>query len=100
MSDGRAGAEVAWEDWRDVHDYLSADGLSHQMGDVLGTGGDTSWASDVACRHFRKCPSGEWGLECRSPPDDTTVATMSAQHFLARLRVRSGCTMQSRFADH
>ena len=34
-----AGAEFAYEDWLHVHDYLSVFERSHEVGDVLGTGG-------------------------------------------------------------
>ena len=34
-----AGAEVASEDWRDVHDYRDVSGGSHEASDVLGSGG-------------------------------------------------------------
>ena len=37
-----AGAEIAYEDWRHVHDYLSVFDRSHEVGDVLGTGGVTA----------------------------------------------------------
>ena len=94
-----AGAEVTYEDWRNVNDYRDVRNQSHETDDVLGSGGGSVSGERRRRSTFAEVSlpllSGDWNIILSGRHDDYDDVGSASSHEIAS-RYRFGRTLMFR----
>ena len=98
-----AGAEVAYEDRRDVYDYLDIFNGSHDAGDVLGSGGNTFSGERRRWSAFTEVSMplhGDWDLDLAGRRDDYNDVGATFSHQVAsRYRLNEALAFRGSWSE-
>ena len=97
------GAEVAYEDWRDVYDYRDVFNASYDAGDVLGSAGNSASGERRRWSGFMETSlplRGDWDvvLAGRGDDHDDVGATFSYQ-VASRYRLHKALTVRGSWSE-
>ena len=98
-----AGAEVAYQDWRDIYDYRDALNRSYDPGDVLGSGGHSASGQRRRWSAFTEVSlpfRGDWDLVLTGRRDDHDDVGEAFSHQVAsRYRLHEAFALRGSWSE-
>ena len=98
-----AGAEVAYEDWRDLYDYRDVDNRSYEAIDVLGSAGNSASGERRRWSAFTEVSlplRGDWDLDLAGRRDDhDDVGAAFSRHVASRYRMNEAFAVRGSWSE-